>query len=267
MKRLCLIVSTAVVILPWLAGARAQADVIHWTASGRGLGPNLLPEYGVAFISPQNGVGAAISLLPGKTTSGSNSGSVVAVKLVAGGIPDRMDTAIFGGPSANYSLSLMLHDDDVSDSGSLTFRGNLSGWIDTDDSAHFTNTFLGPTTQSLILGTLPGRPRRLYTVTIGPFVSPSLFDPGSISAAIDVQPGPAVEPTPEPSSRILACLGLPSLGLAGWLRRRHRRKGVVFAEMLARTDAEMSAQIRPSPERERPALARIIASSAEFMGE
>ncbi|HEY7313651.1 MAG TPA: PEP-CTERM sorting domain-containing protein, partial [Gemmataceae bacterium] len=124
----------------------------------------------------------------------------------------------FGGPSANYSLSLALHDTASGASGALTFRGNLSGLIGPDDSVNLTNTFLGPKTQTLTLG------GNLYTVTIGPFVSPTWIGDqgeGSLSASIAVQS--AAKATPEPSSLMLACLGLPSLGLARWLRRR---KGV-----------------------------------------
>jgi hypothetical protein len=120
----------------------------------------------------------------------------------------------------------MLRDDASGASGSLTFRGNLSGSINLLQgvgNAGITNTTLGPTTQSLTLG------GNLYTVTIGSFVPPGIpNDPngvagptGSISASIAVQP--ATNSTPEPSSLVLACLGLPSLGLAGWFRRRITR--------------------------------------------
>jgi hypothetical protein len=208
MKRLFLVVGTAAMILPWLAGARAQADAIHWAASGSPLGS--------ASIYPQNSVGGidgGINLLPGSTTSGTNSGSVVALEVGYWVNPDALRAPTFGGPSANYSLNLTLRDGASGASGSLTFRGNLSGVIAPDP--FFTNTFLGPTTQTLTLG------GNLYNVTIGPFVNPSSSQDGSISASIAVQP--AINSAPEPSSLVLACLGLPSLGLARWFRRR---KGV-----------------------------------------
>jgi hypothetical protein len=105
----------------------------------------------------------------------------------------------------------------------LTIRGYFGGTFggftglggsSFDNFGTLTNTFVGPTTQSLKLGS------NLYTVTLGPVVLP---DPivnsnlGSISATIAAQPANA---TPEPSSLVLACLGLPSLGLARWFRRR-----------------------------------------------
>jgi hypothetical protein len=61
-------------------------------------------------------------------------------------------------------------------------------------------------------------------VTVGSYVSPGDYAsglPGSISANIDVRP--ALNSTPEPSSLILACLGLPSLGLVRWFRQRRRK--------------------------------------------
>ena len=64
---------------------------------------------------------------------------------------------------------------------------------------------------------------------MGSYVNGSMLDPvaptgtyGTISANISVQPIGSVSPTPEPSSLLLACLGLPPLGLARWLRR-HRK--------------------------------------------
>ncbi|HEY7424400.1 MAG TPA: hypothetical protein VH682_09250 [Gemmataceae bacterium] len=89
-----------------------------------------------------------------------------------------------------------------------------------------TNTFLGPTTQSLMLG------GNLYTATIGPFDNPPSRGPdlgqlpATISASISVQPA-AVQSAPEPSSLVLACLGLPSLGLARWFLRRKIIDGAV----------------------------------------
>lgn len=217
MKRLFLILSASVVTLPWVSGARAQADLIQWTASGSPLGPNFNSSNGTAGIYSQNfGVGA-ISLLPGPTKSGTNSESIVALKVGYSINPDSSSAATFGGPSANYSLSITLHDDASGKLGSLTFRGNLSGEI--TNGNYFTNTYLGPTTQTLKLG------QDLYTVTMGPYVNGTIISPfgdngtyGTISASIAVQP--AANSTPEPSSLLLACLGLPSLGLAGWFRRR-----------------------------------------------
>ncbi|HEY7159222.1 MAG TPA: PEP-CTERM sorting domain-containing protein [Gemmataceae bacterium] len=216
MKRLFLVLGMAVVILPWLSGAKAQADAIHWTASGSLLGPNL-GNNGVATIFPENGVDAKLSLIPGHATSGTNSGSAVAMEVAVGGAnPDRLTAPTFGGPSGNYSLSLALHDDVSGASGSLTFRGNLNGLIEGDNSLSLTNRFFGSTTETLTLG------GNLYTVMIGPFVPPDGLPGGggTIDASIAVKPTTTVNSAPEPSSLVLACLGLPSLGLARRFRRR-----------------------------------------------
>ncbi len=215
MKRMFLVLGTAIVILPWLVGARVQADAIHWSASGSPLGPNFSTNGSATIYSLNLGVNAQVDLLPGPTTSGTNSGSVVLTQLVASSDPDIGGDGNFGGPSANYSLSLALRDDASGTSGALTFRGNLSGWTFQGGPAILTNTILGSTTQTLTLG------QDLYTVTIGPFVNPSGAQDGSISASIAVQP--AVNSAPEPSSLMLACLGLPPLGLARWLRRHRCR--------------------------------------------
>lgn len=221
MKRLFLVLGTAVVVLSWLSGARAQAEAIQWTASESLIGPSVLPN-GALFINSQNvGEQAHVALIPGSTTSGANSGSVVLANLSA--FDQSNSKASFGGPSAGYSLSLTLRDSASGASGSLIFGGNLSGIVDPQQGpapADITNTFLGPTTQSLKLG------QNLYNVTIGPFVPPdnsagptgSEAGDGSISASIAVQP--AANATPEPSTLMLACLGLPSLGLARCFRRR-----------------------------------------------
>lgn len=221
MKRLLLILGMAVMVLPWLAGGRAEAEQIQWSESVTLLGPNVFVN-GHAQIYSNNGYGGSggIGLNPGNTTNGTNSESVVAVNMGEATLPGI--TSTFGGPSANYSLSLTLHDLTSGASGSLTFGGNFNGDVWPGGYGNLKNTFIGPTTQTLNLG------RNLYTVTIGPFVNPwfpegngTSVDGGTISASISVQP--SVSSAPEPSSLVLACLGLPPLGLTRWLRRR---KGV-----------------------------------------
>jgi len=134
------------------------------------------------------------------------------------------DSYQFGASTSQYQLALHLTDQASGASGTLTFGGYLSGTLPVSYGIalySLTNTFVGPTTQSLKLG------QNLYTVTIGPVVLPQEFiapddfpsnDSGSISASISVQP--LTNSAPEPSSLLLACLSLPPLGLARWLRRR-----------------------------------------------
>ncbi|HEY7424919.1 MAG TPA: PEP-CTERM sorting domain-containing protein [Gemmataceae bacterium] len=75
-------------------------------------------------------------------------------------------------------------------------------------------------TQTLTLG------GNLYTVRLDGFFSESgHFIPpynggGGIGANISAE---KLGVAPEPSSLLLACLGLPSLGLAGWFSRQRRK--------------------------------------------
>src|SRR5579884_3673851 len=227
MKHLFLVLGTAIVTLPSLSGAKVQADLIHWTASGAaypaGGGGEVLALPNFPF-SPA-GIAMSPGQFDGNPVSGTNSGSVIITNLAAGIEGGNPGAAYdFGGPGAQYWLSLHLRDQASGNSGTLTFRGYFGGSLSLQDPSmafSLTNTFTGPTTQTLQLG------HNLYTVTLGPVVLPQYFNApddgpdlsmGSISATISAQP--LTNSTPEPSSLLLACLGLPSLGLAGWFRRR-----------------------------------------------
>ena len=231
MKRLFLVLGTAVVGFLGLAGARVQADMIQWSASASVETANPGPggtAYVPAQLSPGDSVSpATIQMFPGGNTTGSNSGSVALTYLSAyddGTLTGRIYK--FGGASAQYQLSLVLHDQASGDSGTLAFHGFFNGQIPQIGSTlnPLTNTFVGPTTQTLKLG------QNLYSVTLGPVVLPreTYYEEndtgGSISASINVQP--VVTSTPEPSSLLLACLALPPLSLARWFRRRGRRRVV-----------------------------------------
>lgn len=223
MKSVFLALGTAMVILPSLSEARVQAGAIYWSASGGPTGPNVNPDNGGLVIHSHDLSDGIIGFDPGRKTNGANSGSVVLTTLYA--FTNSSINRFFGGPSSNYVLSLVLRDSASGASGSLTFRGNLSGFINAGGmgTTDLTNAFLGSSTQTLTLG------KNLYTVTIGPFVSPGPPLPnspsGSISASIAAQPAVKTASNPEPSSLVLACLGLPSLGVARWFRRRSRNAG------------------------------------------
>lgn len=229
MKRLFLVLVTAEMILPWLAGAKAHADLIEWTASGAAYPASGSAEVPALPNFPYSSAGIVMD--PGQYgnnwVSGTNSGSVVIANLgtVINGIdPYPSESYQFGGSSAQYGLGLLLRDQASGASATLTFRGYFSGYLPFEDASvpySLTNTFVGPTTQTLQLG------HNLYTVTLGPVVLPRYFiapdddpnwDSGGISASISAQP--LTNSTPEPSSLLLACLGLPSLGLTVWRRRR-----------------------------------------------
>jgi hypothetical protein len=120
----------------------------------------------------------------------------------------------FRPPDSHYTLHVILEDVRWSVTGQLEFPGYFTGTI-SPTKVNIGNTFLGPTTQSLLLGP------DLYTVTIGPFLPPSAPnspDLGSIGAHVEVR---QVKATPEPSTLVLAGMAIIPLGLAAW--RRHRR--------------------------------------------
>jgi hypothetical protein len=124
---------------------------------------------------------------------------------------------LFGGPSGNYSLRITLHDSASGASGSLTFGGNLFGSIVQGDGIEFiSDQWTNSTFQSLKLG------GNLYTVNADGFSNGTGFSTipngtGHIFASVYAE---KLGVAPEPSSLVLACLGLPSLGLARWFRRR-----------------------------------------------
>lgn len=118
---------------------------------------------------------------------------------------------------AKYTLTLTILDENSGKTGTLSFDGLLYGTA-SSLSAHIRNTFLGDATKALPLGD------NLYTVTIGPFTKPGppqSDNPGAISASAQVTVT-RIQGTPEPSSLVLACIGLPLTGLGMWRRRRTR---------------------------------------------
>jgi hypothetical protein len=211
-KGMFLIFVTAVMILPWLAATRAKAEMIPFTESMTLLGPNPSPDGSVHIYSQNLGPNAQIVLSPAAATSriAPTWRPIDLVNVTAfdsSGTPGR-----FGGPSGNYSLIMTLRDKASGASGSLTFRCNFFGSVaqgrGTDD---LLDKFLDPMTQTLTVG------GNLYGVTIPGFFNPGYVGGGSIDANIYAE---ALHSAPEPSSLMLAYLGLPSLGLAGWFRRR-----------------------------------------------
>lgn len=223
MKRMFLVFATAAMILPWFSAAEAQADLIQWSISGGPSGPNYSSnEKATTLLSNNFDWNGRLEISPGfeLPTQGAFTQSVVLADLRLVSVAPPQDPLHFiGGSMGNYAVSLTLTDQASGDSGSLTFRGNLSGTATNgSDQVNLTNTFLGPTSQTLFLG------QHQYTVTIGPFVPPGpLTYPQGWSEHISQQDGSisvkVAVATPEPFSLTLACLGLP-LGLAGWFRRR-----------------------------------------------
>jgi len=123
----------------------------------------------------------------------------------------------------NYTLTLTILDENSGTSGSLVFTGYLHGTASSKHSA-VENVFTGLTTQSLVLGD------SLYTVTMGSYVPPGppgSVNSGAISAFASVTVS-SIHKTPEPSTLVLASLGLPLFGWPLWWQRRRRNRRLLL---------------------------------------
>jgi hypothetical protein len=211
-----------------LAKADTRADFISWSYNWTHT-PAVVPSDGAGSSQPGHGTGG-ITLTNHQGGTGSGNSDVVATEITT------FSSASVNAPdhftNTKYSLILGLTDSASHRSGMLTFNGVLNGTLSLT-SANIKNTFAGPLTQRLDLG------GNLYTVTIGPYAAPGIPDAtqtGSISAHISVQPdapigggthgggggvqgaGGGSNQAPEPSTLLLAALGLSALALAGWWR-------------------------------------------------
>jgi hypothetical protein len=113
-----------------------------------------------------------------------------------------------------YTLTLFLLDTTSGQSGTLNFTGELHGTASSLNS-QIRTTFTGQTTQELILG------QSRFTVTIGPYTPPGPPDStnkGAISAFAQVTVSD-IQKTPEPSTLVLAAIGLSCAGCRAWRRR------------------------------------------------
>jgi len=227
MKRVLFLIGSAVMALPCFVAPNAQAESIPWSISATAIGASGSSDVISNGYSGVPGSTVGVGMWSNPTTNGTNSGNVSLISLQPYLTSNNYIGDIngeFGGSSSHYQLNLLLRDQASGASGNVTFSGYFSGELSLDGGAvsdPLRNSFVGPTTQTLKLGS------DLYTVTIGPAVLPYTIvqysdspysTSGTISASISVQP--ATSATPEPSSLLLACLAVPPLGLARWLRRR-----------------------------------------------
>jgi hypothetical protein len=141
------------------------------------------------------------------------------------------DHALRDGPhfeNVHYTIMMQLFKD--GQHGDLMFSGLLSGAVHyPSQTSTVTSTFLGPISQSILLGS------DRFTVTLAPF-PPLQWVPfpnppdsellaqgyfgGTMDAQVDVASAGVAE-SPEPSTLALAGVGLGLAAAVTWRRRRH----------------------------------------------
>ena len=189
-----------------LTGTAARADLVHWSYSWSRSPNDVLSDNGASKIAlTDEGVQHVIG-----------NSDIVATNLhtystTSDSTPDKFTNKAF-------TLTLHLTDQASSTSGSVDLTGVFNGTL----SAHGANITMkstGVTTQSLILGNYK------YTVSLNSFTPPgppSASNAGSIGAHVSVTIELLGQGLPEPSSLILAGLGVALLGLARNRRRWQR---------------------------------------------
>ena len=183
----------------------ARADLIPWTY-------NWAP--GPTVVTSDTGAGRLeLTNEPMGHALGDTNVVATNIKAFSTASPDAPDVFT----NRPYALSMTIKDTASGATGVLTFTGEFSGTL-TSGSANITNSFTGLTTQQIALG------KNIYVVTIGnyaPPAPPGAINAWAISAFAQVSVNPASQ-NPEPSSCVLACLGLVSVTGALWRRRRAR---------------------------------------------
>jgi hypothetical protein len=191
-------------IILLIGTADARAELIQWTYNW-----SRSPAQ-VHADSPGTGY---ISLTDEGTKSATGTSNLVATNLQAHSTATTTHPDVF--TNKPYTLNLTLQDQASGHSGTLAFTGEFNGTL-TANSSNVSNTFTGPTTQTLTLG------NHLYTVTIGPYAAPGptgAVNSGSIAARAEVTVS-TIFHTPEPNSCVLALLG----GVCATLVRCRRRR-------------------------------------------
>jgi hypothetical protein len=189
----------------WLLApaAPAKAEFIPWKYNWS-RSPSV-----IAADAPGTG---SITLTDESLKSAAGDSDIVAtnIKVVSTATANNPD--VFTNKS--YTLTMLLLDVESNQSATLAFTGLFNGTV-TAFNAKIRNTFTSDTTRELILG------ENRYTVTIGPFVPPgppTSDNAGAISAFAQVSVTD-IHKSPEPSTLVLAVVGLPFAGWVLWRRR------------------------------------------------
>ncbi|HTU23544.1 MAG TPA: PEP-CTERM sorting domain-containing protein [Gemmataceae bacterium] len=195
-----------------LSAQRSEADLISWSYTWSAqpvvldadpLGPDSRPTGGIT-LTP-----GAITITGGKPGVAQGNANIVAVNLTAFAFSPSPDDKPYHFTNAPYHLGVTLTDVDSKVSGTLTFAGVFNGTF-TNSHMDLDTSFTSPTQQSLTLG------HNVYTVKLTAYTPPGPPEgggEGNISALVTVQPAP------EPSTFLLAAIGVFATSFV-WVRRR-----------------------------------------------
>jgi hypothetical protein len=209
MRRLSAFLFAAALALTLPAPAQVRADFVPWSY-------NFTPS-ALAIPSDVPGTGG-LSLTNEPTKNADGTSDVVVTNIRGFSSASRSNPDKF--THAAYSFALVLTDLSSGQVAHMSFTGFFSGTLSAT-SANIANTFTGTTAQSTTLG------GHTYLVSIdsySPPGPPTASNAGSIGAhvAVDEVPPPPTPDghAPEPSTLLLSCLGLASLGATAWKKLR-----------------------------------------------
>lgn len=221
MKHLSVGITITLSVLLAIAASQAQADYLSWTYTAN----SNVPGIAVNATSPNGG--ASVTL----TNYSTPQAGATSIPVQAYVTSTSNTTPVTFGPSSDvpttYKLALTITDDSTHDSGTLNFTGSMVGSL-TATTSSVVNTLTPVGSSSL---TLDGH---TYTVTIPPV---TLAAPTSsqqdIRATVSVVNGSTQPPgngggagtvngVPEPTSLVLAGVGISSLGASAYWRGLRR---------------------------------------------
>jgi hypothetical protein len=215
MKRL-LTAHVAAATLVLIMGTSARAGLV--AASKVQWSYNFTPAASAVYADTNSSAGVSFTNEPTKSAVGDSDVVMTNMRVFSTADPNKPDALTHNG-SYKISLTLGTSANGSPMSGTLTFMGKLTGTFSAA-SANVSNMFGSNTTQTLTLGNY------LFTVSLTAYTPagpPDQVNAGSISAHVAISGIHVATGSPEPSSMLLAGLGLSFMGGAAWRKRRLAR--------------------------------------------